>query len=434
MNPEVPSHLAELNDPAHYARFRQVAIFDEHTDTYWVDSKGRSVPRGTKGAIKRTRKFSRQDLQRLAATQNQRTGRGDLCPLVIGHTDPEEPDERKQPPIVGYAANYRVGFDPRRGKHMLYADYYIRKDRVREAREFPRTSVELWPAGDEGEEGEEFIDPISLLRRTPRLDLSQWCYRRNVNGRTVLRYSMEQKPAMNDDLLNDDAGGAPVEPSDDEKIEQYERHCYSHPYAADYHSAKARKYAMAAEPAPEPPPGDPTAMPEADQPDQFAAFPSATNAFPAAGEDEPKQHNRNGKAAQYRKDQDAIRYARMQAEIDQLKHARAEAESRQIVTQLTAEGYMLDAGVEVPEFAKLDEAGRSRRAAHVRKYYRCAPVRRTGPLPVADSSPAGEIDLDDPENSLSPADQEKVLQYSKKHNEWDFAKAARAVFPQRFKK
>src|SRR4051812_45335338 len=142
--------LSDLGDPAKFVREPDVAVFDEH------------VEKGKGGKV--VRKFDRAALEEIARNCNARDAGGTPCPITIGHTDPEEADERKQPEIVGYARNFRVRFDGRLSRWTLRSDYYLFKGKYAYARTFTRTSVELW-------ESDHLLDPIALLRRTPQRDL-----------------------------------------------------------------------------------------------------------------------------------------------------------------------------------------------------------------------------------------------------------------------
>lgn len=109
--------------------------------------------------------FTPEKLRAIAAKNNRRIKEtGDLIPLVIGHTKDGEP-ETKQPEIVGYAKNLRVGPFKKTGKVAIHAKFYFFRDKVHLARNFPRRSIELWLPDAK-------IDPISLLgASTPERDL-----------------------------------------------------------------------------------------------------------------------------------------------------------------------------------------------------------------------------------------------------------------------
>lgn len=108
----------------------------------------------------------------VAANNNARVERtGDATPLVIGHTRDGAP-ETEQPPLVGYATNFRVGDFDASGRQALFADFHVRRDRGDVLRDYPRRSVELWVKKQE-------IDPISLLgATTPERDLGILKYSR----------------------------------------------------------------------------------------------------------------------------------------------------------------------------------------------------------------------------------------------------------------
>ena len=393
--------LSDLRNADRYVRVPGVDIFDEHAEYYYEDEDGHPVPKGTRGARKRKRVFKREDLERIANNCNKRDRTGSLSPLTLGHTDPEEPDERKQPVPVGYALNYRVRFDNDRNKHMLVADYYIRKDKYDLAKTFPRTSIELWP-----DDKEEIIDPIALLRRTPQRDLGQWTYSR---GRHVLRYSMEFKP-MNDELYDDDAmtDEAPVdapvedaEPSHEEKVEQFMRHCFSHPHAKYFSGHYGMEEGPEEAPLPEGPEEDPTDMPDADEvPLQNSAMASATNA--GVPDHEEPDGDEGMPPAQYKRDQIAILYQKLRKENAALKYQANEAEARRMVAQLVAEGYQLDAGVEVPKLARMNAEQREKHEAHVRKYYRQSPTSKVGRVRTAEPENAQQV---------NPAHHERAINY-----------------------
>jgi hypothetical protein len=310
--------------------------------------------------------------------------------LTLGHTDPEEMDERKQPVPVGYAINYRVRYATDLKKHMLTADYYIRRDKFELAKTFPRTSIELWP-----DEGKEIIDPIALLRRTPQRDLGQWIYSR---GKHVLRYSMEHQMAEDYELPEDDMGSEdvdlpPVESPEgdathEEKVEQFMRHCFSHPHAKYLSGHYGMPDEMMGDDMMEDAPaeGDPTDFPDSEEPLQNAAAASATNGAPPGGDlfgDEPDgDEGMPPPASQYRRDQIAVKYSKLRRQVIAYQRKAREAEARRIVGQLTAEGYQLDAAVEVPRLMRMNQKQRETHESHIRRYYRQAPVGKTGRVPT----------------------------------------------------
>lgn len=397
---------SELDDPRRYVKRAGVAVFDAHTER---DGEGDVV-----------RRFSRADLEEIARNGNARALRGSPCPLTLGHTDPDEQDERKQPEIVGYAKNYRVAHSAALNRWVLTADFFIRKDRHREASGFPRVSVELWPG-----KGDRFLDPIALLRRTPRRDLGQWCYARSQAGAAVLRYSMHanQKGAavadefddLGDEAPLDDApvdgvddapmDDAPPPPTDAERAEQWAKHCFSHEHAQHF----AKHYAMPAPgadglpPVDGPPPAHTPDMPPdaREEPENYSAMPGATNgAIPVA--EEP----------------DAYAKARK---------ARNLAKAKEAVSALKAEHYSFDSVRMVERLARLTPAERKAEVAHIRENYARAPVGGA-PIPVK-AGGAGKKRRHMSE--MTPAEFEKAQRYMK-HREGQgkpvtFEKAAEKV-------
>jgi hypothetical protein len=415
---------AELNDVSKYVRLPGRVIFDEHDEVYFVDADGRPCSPRDEGAKKKVRRFDRKRLEEIAARCNARDATGSLSPLAIGHTVPDRYDdegnliervpEDKQPEGVGYARRYSVAYDGSKRRHVLKTDFYVRRERMDYARSFPRVSVELW-------DKHGVIDPISLLRRTPARDIGQWTYGRDG---LVLRYSRElqmDEPIEGDDLaLPGGAPGAdaPPEPSHEEKLDQYMRHCYSHPHAGYV----AQHYAMPAEGADLAPPADPMGAEPADPtapPDAGGDEPIMNSAASATNGGIPRQHARKGPRSQAAMDAERIQYSRERRELEELRKkvaglekANAEETARRYVTQLVGEGYELDADEEVRQFAALGEPERVKRADHVRRYYRQAPVGYAMPVPTADRR---KEDGDDRPGVVTDGEHfERALQYSRR--------------------
>lgn len=103
---------------------------------------------------------------------------GDAVPLVIGHTKADAA-ETEQPPIVGYATDFKVGDFGGTGRQAIYATFHVRREREQVLRDYPRRSVELWVRKRE-------IDPISLLgATTPERDLGILRYNRRSDSSTL---------------------------------------------------------------------------------------------------------------------------------------------------------------------------------------------------------------------------------------------------------
>ncbi len=104
-------------------------------------------------------------LDRLVARMNAREAdTGDLCPLVIGHTEDGE-REVDAPPVVGFARNWRKDVLFNTSRKAAFFDAWVKNACVDTVRNFPRRSCEVWPSRYE-------VDPISLLgATTPARDL-----------------------------------------------------------------------------------------------------------------------------------------------------------------------------------------------------------------------------------------------------------------------
>jgi hypothetical protein len=178
---------ADWDNAKLWERHDGINVFAEHSRTVSDKKTGK----------KRTIRFDKDRLERIARKCNERDAKNQPCPLVIGHTDDDQPETR-QPDIVGYARKYAVRYDDALGKHVINCSYYLKRDRADEAKEYPRTSVEIWDA-------DNFFDPISLLKRTPQLDLGQWTY--SQGGKMKLRYSMDDE--YEDKEPAEDRGGPP---------------------------------------------------------------------------------------------------------------------------------------------------------------------------------------------------------------------------------
>ena len=349
MTPELANLFAQLDDPRLYVKLEARQVFDEHDEdvTDLVRGPdGKPVPRlGPDGKPLQDAKgqpvyqteqrkvhWQKPHLEYVARKTNERASQGVLPTLNVGHTlwspDGQMLPEKDQPEPVGYAKNFRVTFDPDKGKHVVVADYHIRRDKEAYARSFPRTSVELWP-------GDWFFDPVALLRRTPRLDLKQWTYTRASDGRRVIRYSMEDY-AMDQHLPPvppapptgtpapqvPPTPQAPVDtPEHHARVHHFMKHVFGHPHVhyMMHHYGMPPVPAEGAAPGPGEPDADenlpPTAPLGNEPPPQHHAagpgFPSPTSAFtPSTGAapHRPEQHMRTGAPDLY------ARVARLEAE------------------------------------------------------------------------------------------------------------------------
>ncbi len=354
VHPELAKHLS---DPRRFIRRPDRAVFDEHEEH---DGK------------KKVRSFSKAHLEKIARNSNERDRKGQPCPITIGHTDPDNPDEKAQPEIVGYARHFKVRYDKVLDRWTLRADFFIRRERMGEAEDYPRVSVELWPQA-------LFIGPVALLKRTPQRDVGQWTYIKH-GSQQVLRYRMQEQPMTDEDFMLDadmhaadplaepmppvddaDPMGAPAEevPADGlgdepqmspgEMAEQFMKDMCAHPHFKKL----SEHYSMPEEAAPEMPDMPdgpaPTEEPDADaEPAPYSmGYASGTNAVPALTPpaEEPKRHSRK------------------------------EAEA---VVDALAREFALDREEEVARYMRVGPEKFAKRAEQVRKFNRPCPAA-TGP-------------------------------------------------------
>lgn len=314
--------LERLDRANEWVVVRNVPVFRAHK---------RRMPDG------RLIEVSERDLEAIASnTRRLETESGVPIRITAGHTMAGEP-QTNQPEIWGYARNARVGTFGPRATPAILVDQYIRRDRWDAARSMPYRSAEYYPFS-------KVITGVALLRTDPQLDLGMVTYA--MPGRAV--YAMENSnmpdptmPPNKDEPLAAPAAPAAPEGVDPEFFSQFMK-CWE--FARQNYSA---------------------------------GFPGATNAaVPGTKEDDAQRMAR---------DSEAIRYARLEAELAALRKSQKEsmlryarAESERIVTQLEAEGVVLDRALEVERMAGMDDAGREAHAAHIRRFYRSAPVAGAG--------------------------------------------------------
>ncbi len=151
-----------------FAVYHSVPIFKEHT--------------GSDGT-----EYTKQLLEDIAENNNDRIEEtGDYCPIVGWHT-PSDNDPSKDPPIIGFAENFRVEkFGKKQPRWCIYATFKVRKDKHEYFRDHPRRSVEIWP---EDKPENRYIDPIAVLgAETPRQDLGL-VYSKSAAGEESYMYS-----------------------------------------------------------------------------------------------------------------------------------------------------------------------------------------------------------------------------------------------------
>lgn len=135
--------LSDLDQPGKYIVRKGVPIFMEHVHPKTGDKVDRSV------------------LEHMARVNNRRLQEtGTPGSILIGHTTGRKEEELVH---VGFHKNYRVGrFGPKK-KLGLLCDQYFKPSLYSKAMQYPHRSIERW--------SDEVVDVVSLLARTPDLDL-----------------------------------------------------------------------------------------------------------------------------------------------------------------------------------------------------------------------------------------------------------------------
>jgi hypothetical protein len=179
--------ILDLFPPDKFIRIQNVPIFKEH------ESEGNGG---------KPRKVTVKDLEHLAENCNHKfKNLRAATPLSLGHTS-DEPNvkEKDQPEIVGWAVNFKVGDLLDTGKKALFTDWYIRKKHADVIEEYPHRSIEWYRSrGD--------INPISLLRTAPELDLPIIKYNKSYSD-TDECYRYVFSPQTDNPIMNDDVNKA----------------------------------------------------------------------------------------------------------------------------------------------------------------------------------------------------------------------------------
>lgn len=180
--------LESITNSLDYELVRDIVIFDEHSE---FDDAGKLV-----------RRFDKEKLGKIVHKCNERMRKtGDLSPIGPGHTSSKAP-ELLQPPIFGYAADMYIGTYGPENKLGIKAKFYMKRQveipdpakpgqiktiSGREAlKEFPRRSIELWY-------GDDLIDWVALLKRTPERDLGLTAYQKNLPWSEGPKYYSSQE-------------------------------------------------------------------------------------------------------------------------------------------------------------------------------------------------------------------------------------------------
>lgn len=161
-----------------FVKVTNVPVFDTH--------KGRKTTKAGK-KVEIT-----SDILDEIATNNNRIFFERRLPtaLTLGHTK-EGADEREQPPIVGWAINFRTAPLLETGEQALYCDWYIKKKFEHVIEDYPHRSVEYWPGAKE-------VRPIALLSATvPERDLPVIRYGRPDHDTSAIHFQSQESSMDN---------------------------------------------------------------------------------------------------------------------------------------------------------------------------------------------------------------------------------------------
>lgn len=329
------------------------------------------------------RNVDRALLEEIAANSQRRIeDTGDECPITLGHTPSK--GEREQPPIVGFARNFRVEqFGKINPRAAIVADFRFPKSMRDELRKYPRRSVEIWPK-------DKIIDPIALLgAETPRRDLGLMQYQRGQDVERV-RYSM--------DGYDEDLSAGDTEMAFDMK------EITDSVLAALMETPIFKKLSAL--------------LPEE------AAEPEHADIANTLKEDEPPAPEKMSREVS---PHEAVRYQReigeLSAKLEETmrvvaeqkaiaeKYARekVEAQRRQSLNELKSQGYELDVDAAVAKYSKLADADFNGYIEDIRKYHRRAPVGVKLPYQRVEESGAP------PAATLSQDEVDKIVRYSQVH-------------------
>jgi len=162
-------------DPERYQHVPGVCVFAEHKTTT-ADGK--------------KRKYGLHDLIRIVRGNNDRISDVAAFPAISdGHTSNPGDSNHREPRILGYAGNYRLGrIGRKKPRWAIFQDEYHMKDASDVLKDKPRRSVELWTFAD----GRAHFDPVAAIgAEAPRLPLPQRFSTFAYENASVERYTFD---------------------------------------------------------------------------------------------------------------------------------------------------------------------------------------------------------------------------------------------------
>lgn len=189
----IGASLARLDDPDLWVIEVGVPVFCPH------------VRRGPDGNV--LYEVTDSDIPVIASESAKLEAKGTIPRQTIGHVNlAPDADESKQPPLIGFERNFRVG--TWQGRPAVVCDVYTRRDKWEQAENFPYRSAEYRPKSKQ-------IRGVARLLRDPWLDLGTLVYD-SADG-PVYFYAMGSP--MPDDKKPDEAPPTPAPAATDETPE-----------------------------------------------------------------------------------------------------------------------------------------------------------------------------------------------------------------------
>ncbi|VTS08553.1 nucleotide exchange factor GrpE [Tuwongella immobilis] len=355
--------LRRFNDPNLWVVERAVPIFKPH-------KRSKKLPNGQVASIEVTA----GDIPEIAQQMVQLERSGTPARITEGHLKPDLP-ESMQPDLLGFCRSPRVGrFGPQQ-ELAVVADLYYLRDKAERAKRYPYRSVEYYPPTKE-------IRGVALLMRDPQLDMGIVHYQLEVNSMTNTPAPAPTPTPEGDEALS---------PAEEKLAQKYWKH-YMKQYA--WMGKAAAHYEGGGGGA--------------------SAMPSATNGgMPALSDSSPPPAT---EAERMQRDQMAVQFQRMQAEMTALRTQAEREKCERLVMQLEAEGYNLQRAVEVQRLLPLTAAERTNHLDYVRQCYSRQPV--ASPIRVY----SGHVETPTSTDNPTESQMEAAVQYMRDHScDWDVA-------------
>jgi hypothetical protein len=326
--------MAELQKDGDWVIVDEVPLFDAHDE------------------------FDETKLNIIAANSNNRVkDTGDAVPLVIGHRKEGQPEEQ-QPPVVGFASNFRVKpWGKLKPRPTIYARLRFFKDKWEYAKQFPRRSIELW-------KDSMTIDPIALLGATPGArDLGLLF---SKEGAEIYRYELKKE---NDAAKYDEDSTMEEQAIVDKLWSMFENSSW-----AQWCKAKMEQEAKDAESDEEPVSLAKDEKEEEPEKNDGGGSGGGTNLDKEEESEEEKKAEYERKTLRHQVEMFSRENQVIKTQLETLQQQLARTDREKDLTQLQAEGYDLDVNEELDHLQHMGPDQYSKALTLIRKHYQRAPV------------------------------------------------------------